>query len=64
MLYQVRLEQDSIEPVQGEISKRFRNSPEMQQWASALVGATAASVVGGNTKVGASTAASGTKIIN
>ena len=49
------------EAVQGEISKRFRNSPEMQQWASALVGATAASVVGGNTKVGASTAASGTK---
>gem|GEM_PF-481006 len=49
------------EAIQGELSKRFKDNPDMHQWASALVGAVAAKAVGGNAQTGASTAASGTK---
>lgn len=49
------------EAVQKELEKRFKNQPDMWQWASALIGAAAAKAVGGNAQAGASTAASGTK---
>jgi|GEM_PF-3996532 len=46
--------------VQQELSK-LKDQPDLWQWASAVVGATATSIVGGNAQAGASTAASGTK---
>ena len=49
------------EAVQGQLKKTFKNKPDLHQWASAIIGATAAKVVGGNAQTGASTAASGTK---
>ncbi|WP_019878476.1 hemagglutinin repeat-containing protein [Succinispira mobilis] len=49
------------EAVQDKLSKTFKNKPDLHQWASAIIGATAAKVVGGNAQTGASTAASGTK---
>jgi len=49
------------EAVQKELEKRFKNQPDMHQWASALIGAAAAKAVGGDAQTGASTAASGTK---
>ena len=49
------------EAVQKELEKRFKNQPDMWQWASALIGAAAAKAVGGDAQTGASTAASGTK---
>lgn len=47
------------EAIQDQLSKI--TNPALHQWASALVGATAAKVAGGNTQSGASVAASGTK---
>jgi len=47
------------EAIQGELGKI--KDPALHQWASALVGAAAANVVGGNALTGASVAASGTK---
>jgi hypothetical protein len=47
------------EAVQGELSKI--KDAALHQWASGLVGAIAAKVVGGDAQTGASTAASGTK---
>lgn len=47
--------------VQKELKNRFENQPDMWQWASAVVGATATSIIGGDVQAGASTAASGTK---
>ncbi|WP_217645154.1 hemagglutinin repeat-containing protein [Pelosinus propionicus] len=47
--------------VQKELKNRFENQPDMWQWASAVVGATATSIIGGDAQAGASTAASGTK---
>ncbi|MBP2644172.1 MAG: Hemagglutinin repeat protein, partial [Firmicutes bacterium] len=49
------------ELVQSELEKRFKNNPDMWQWASAIIGATAAKLTGGDAQTGASTAASGTK---
>lgn len=43
------------------MAKRFKNNPDLHQWASVLVGSVASTIVGGNTQAGASTAASGTK---
>lgn len=47
------------EALQKELSNI--KDPALHQWASALVGATASKVVGGNAQTGASTAVSGTK---
>ncbi|WP_312340058.1 two-partner secretion domain-containing protein [Anaerospora hongkongensis] len=47
------------EAIQDQLSKI--TNPALHQWASSLVGATAAKVVGGNAQSGASVAASGTK---
>jgi len=47
------------EAIQGELAKI--KDPAVHQWASALVGAVASKVVGGDITTGASTAASGTK---
>ncbi|SEP48053.1 hypothetical protein SAMN04490178_1572, partial [Propionispora vibrioides] len=47
--------------IQKELKDHFENQPDMWQWASALVGATAAKVVGGDEQTGASTATSATK---
>ncbi|MDU4961614.1 MAG: hypothetical protein E6X17_13260 [Sporomusaceae bacterium] len=47
------------EAVQGELAKI--KDPAVHQWASTLVGAAAAEVVGGNAQTGGATAASGTK---
>ena len=49
------------EAVQQELKKLFKNQPDMWQWASALIGAAAAKIVGGNAQAGASAAVSGTK---
>jgi len=49
------------EAVQKELEKRFKDQPDMWQWASTLIGAAAAQAVGGDAQAGASTAASGTK---
>ncbi len=49
------------EAVQKELEKRFKNQPDMHQWASALIGAAASKAAGGSGQVGASTAVSGTK---
>ncbi|SMD03908.1 Haemagluttinin repeat-containing protein [Sporomusa malonica] len=47
------------EAIQGELSKL--NDPAVRQWASAIIGATASKVVGGDAQTGASTAVSGTR---
>ncbi|WP_418626591.1 hemagglutinin repeat-containing protein, partial [Anaerosinus sp.] len=47
------------ETFQKELAKI--KDPDVHQWASALVGATTAKIVGGDAKTGASTAVSGTK---
>ncbi|WP_019555604.1 DUF637 domain-containing protein [Propionispira raffinosivorans] len=47
------------EAIQKELSKI--TDPDVHQWVSALVGATASKIVGGNAQTGASTAVSGTK---
>jgi filamentous hemagglutinin len=52
---------DFNQVVQKELKNRFENQPDMWQWASAIVGATATSIIGGDVQAGASTAASGTK---
>lgn len=44
------------ESVRGQLQNL---SPELQQWGSALIGAAASSVIGGNAQTGASTAVSG-----
>ncbi|SCM78486.1 putative Filamentous hemagglutinin family outer membrane protein [uncultured Sporomusa sp.] len=49
------------EAVQKALAEKFKDNPAMHQWASAVLGAAAAKVVGGNAQTGASTAASGTK---
>lgn len=49
------------EAVQKELKEIFKDDPDMHQWASAIIGAAAAAVVGGDVQTGGSTAASGTK---
>ncbi|QDR79928.1 Hemagglutinin repeat protein [Sporomusa termitida] len=49
------------EAVQKELAKIFKDNPDLHQWASAIIGAAAATVVGGDAQTGGSTAASGTK---
>ncbi|SCM83039.1 hypothetical protein KL86SPO_60001 [uncultured Sporomusa sp.] len=49
------------EAVQKALAEKFKDNPAMHQWASAVLGAAAAKVVGGNAQTGASTAVSGTK---
>jgi filamentous hemagglutinin len=49
------------EAVQKELKEKFKDNPDMHQWASAIIGSAAATVVGGDAQTGASTAASGTK---
>ena len=49
------------EAVKKALAENFKDNPAMHQWASAVLGAAAAKVVGGNAQTGASTAASGTK---
>ena len=49
------------EAVQKELAEMFKDNPDMHQWASAIIGTAAATVVGGDAQTGGSTAASGTK---
>ncbi len=49
------------EAIQKELAEKFKDNPDLHQWASAIVGSAAATVVGGDAQTGGSTAASGTK---
>lgn len=49
------------EAILTELAKKFEGQPDLLQWASAIVGSAAATVVGGEAQTGGSTAASGTK---
>ncbi|SEP42887.1 hemagglutinin repeat-containing protein, partial [Propionispora vibrioides] len=49
------------EAVQKELAEKFKDNPDLHQWASAIIGSAAAAVIGGDAQSGASTAVSGTK---
>ncbi|EGO62457.1 adhesin HecA family protein, partial [Acetonema longum DSM 6540] len=49
------------EIVQGELAKRFKDNPDLHQWASLAIGSAAAKIAGGDAQTGGATAASGTK---
>ncbi len=49
------------EMVQKKLSDQFAGEPDKHQWASAIIGGVVSQLVAGNSQVGTSTAASGTK---
>ncbi|BBB90433.1 hypothetical protein MAMMFC1_01084 [Methylomusa anaerophila] len=49
------------EAIQKELADKFKDDPDLHQWASFIIGSAAASVIGGDATTGGSTAVSGTK---